>query len=506
MLNNSLQSAERGAEVLDAKTQTASATADETKDQAIERLSLLSHTDYALERDTVAAKFDIPVTYLDLDVKEARRKRKRSSNDNAMFKDAEPWEFPIDGPELFDEIRDTIKRYAVLPKHTDVAITLWSAFTYCIEAVHVAPLLVITSPEKRCGKTTVLSLLRRMVRRPLAASNIKPAAMYRSIELWHPTLLIDEADTFLREDEELRGIINSGHTRDTAFVIRVVGEGADMVPGRFSTWSAKAIAAIGSLSDTNTDRAVVVELRRKLPGEEVRKLRHFEDAFDDLRRKLIRFAEDNEAAIGGARPEIPDSLNDRAADNWEPLLAIADTVGGDWPKLAREAANALSNKGDEPESTKVQLLTDIKAYFTKTDHDRVSSQDLIEWLKGLETRPWADYKHGRAISPRQLAGLLRHFKIAPGTHRDAGGVFKGYVIEDFVDAFGRYLPSAKPAPNRLHQLQPCFNKENGGFSEVTSSKVLPQGNGELPLQNSHVTDVTDSRGGIGDEGESEVCL
>lgn len=160
-----------------------------------------------------------------------------------VFPETEPWPEAVDGGELLAKLAATCRRYIVLPEHADVALALWIVFTHCVDAVSVAPILALTSPEKRCGKSTVLALLRRLVQRAMAAANISAAALFRAVEAWAPTLLIDEADTFMGATEELRGILNSGHTRDSAFVIRTVGD--DHEPRRFSTWGAKAIALIG---------------------------------------------------------------------------------------------------------------------------------------------------------------------------------------------------------------------------------------------------------------------
>jgi putative DNA primase/helicase len=137
--------------------------------------------------------------------------------------------------------------------------------TWFIDVIQVAPLAVITAPEKRCGKSLLLSLFGQLVARPITASNISPAALFRSIDAWNPTLLIDEADAFMKDNEELRGLLNSGHTRDSAYVIRIVGE--KFTPTKFNTWGAKALAGIGHVADTLMDRAVILELRRKLPHE-----------------------------------------------------------------------------------------------------------------------------------------------------------------------------------------------------------------------------------------------
>lgn len=152
---------------------------------------------------------------------------------------------------------------------------VWVAQTWFIDYVEVAPLAIINAPEKACGKSQLLDVMGRMSARPLPVANVTPAAVFRSVELWSPTLLIDEADTFFRAKDELKGLINAGHTRANAFVLRTVGDNHE--PKKFSVWGAKALAGISlekHLSDPTMSRAILFNLRRKLPHETVQRLRH----------------------------------------------------------------------------------------------------------------------------------------------------------------------------------------------------------------------------------------
>ena len=205
----------------------------------------------------------------------------------------------------------------------------------------------------------------RLCRDPLLASNITPSALFRSIEKWKPTLILDETDTFLKENEDLRGLINSGHTCSTAFVIRCTGDNHE--PTSFNTFGAKLLAGIGNLPETIMDRAVVLRLRRKkLQDEKMERIRKTPDAlFDELCRKQARFSADHPKTIANANPAIPENLNDREQDNWEPLLAIAEAAGGHWPETARHAAVALSQNGDEQSSNAIKLLSDIRQIFSE---------------------------------------------------------------------------------------------------------------------------------------------
>jgi putative DNA primase/helicase len=259
------------------------------------------------------------------------------SGTSLEWNEIEPWPDSVDGAALLDEIITIITSFLVLPAHGAEVMALWIAFAHTLNVWSISPRLAFVSPEKRCGKTTALSIMQQMVPKPLPASNITAAAVFRSIELVTPTLLIDEADTFLRNSDELRGILNSGHCRAQAFVVRTVGD--DHTPARFCTWAPVVIAMIGNLPDTLSDRSIVVPLQRKKPEDHVDRFRLDRvEQFDELRRKFARWTKDKHSALGDWDGDAPRELHDRAADNWRPLLAIADVVGGNWPQAARQIA------------------------------------------------------------------------------------------------------------------------------------------------------------------------
>ncbi len=411
---------------------------------AVARLASLRPLEYEQIRDREAESLGVRVSALDKEVGIARKARQEEGGKAVMFPTVKAWNEVVDTDQLLTEIHATIKRFIICERETAITATLWIAFTWIVDAVEVAPLAVITAPEKRCGKTQLLTLIGRISRRPLLAANISPAATFRVIEAHSPTLLIDEADSFFKDNEELRGVINSGHTRQSAYVIRTVGD--DHTPQQFSTWGAKAISGIGHLAETLMDRAVILELRRKLPNESVQRLRHAKKSlFDQLASKLARFADDSAQAIGEARPDLPDALNDRAQDNWEPLLAIADYAGGTWPTDARNAALKLSGKEQEAVSLSAELLCDIEEVFQRKSLDRITTAELIESLISDDEKPWATYSRGKPMSPRQLAKRLHEYGIQSQSIRVGQGTAKGFMLNRFDDAFSRYLtPKATP--------------------------------------------------------------
>jgi putative DNA primase/helicase len=283
----------------------------------------------------------------------------------------------------------------------------------------------------------------------------------------------------MRDNEELRGLLNCGHERDSAYIIRTVGE--NFTPTRFNVWGAKALAGIGHLADTIMDRSVTLELRRKLPHESVDRLRHAEpDLFAELSEKLARFAEDYQDAVRHARPEIPASLNDRAQDNWEPLLAIADVAGGEWPKLARQAAFKLSGVDSPTMTVGTELLSDIQEIFDTKGQDRISTADLITALCSDDEKTWATYNRGKQISPRQVARKLGEYGISSQTIRIGHSTAKGFLREWFDEAFSRYLApppfasvtTSQPSPDAALRVTDSFPRYGNKLGKVTPNPAL----------------------------------
>lgn len=404
-------------------------------------LSVMDSLNYDKLRERVAKVAGIRVSTLDGEVYKLRAcntdRNENKSGTVIMFNDPEPWPTPVDGNELFSQIKETLNKYVVLPEYGDIAITLWILHTWTHEVAFISPMLAIESPEKRCGKTTLLILIQPLARKAMSASNISPPALFRAVEKWSPTLLIDECDTFVKDNDELRGILNSGHTRNTAFVIRTVGE--EHEPRLFCTWGPKALALIGSLPPTVEDRSIIIKMRRKTPGEKVHRLRLDKTTeLETLKRKCYRWAKDNLPQLRNLDPDTPKGLHDRAGDNWRPLLAIADIISGEWPDTARKAAIGLSGSNDMAESINVLLLEDMEKALKEHDGS-IASAEFVKFLVKMEERPWPEWYQGKPITPRQVAKLLRPFDIKPGLIRFGNEVARGYKNEDFKDAFSRYL-------------------------------------------------------------------
>ncbi len=409
----------------------------------IDKLSMLSAIEYDQARLGKAKEIGIQVKTLDAAVKAAKARASvndvsNPANSNLLFQEVPLWHQAIDIRDLLLDLVMIFDRFAILPRHSSVALALWVCFSWCIDSASTAPILAIVSPEKRCGKTTILSLLKLLVKRPLPAANITSAALFRSIEEFKPTLLIDEADTFLRQSDDLRGILNSGHTRSTAYVLRTVGD--EHKPKAFNTWGAKAIALIGKLPDTLHDRSIVIQLKRKLPGELTERLHRTIYNFDIVRSKLARFADNNQLLIKRQLPtKLSDSISDRAADNWETMLAIAKLAGEEFEKLAINAVKALTDNTAEPQTYGITLLNDIKEIFERNEADRIFSSHLVQELCIDPEKPWATFKRGNPIDQRQVAKILSEFAILSKSIRIDSDNLKGYELDQFEDVFLRYL-------------------------------------------------------------------
>lgn len=408
---------------------------------------------------------------------------------------------------ILSDLSALICRYVALPSdEAATAVALWIAHTWTIDAFETTPRLAIISPALGSGKTRLLEVLELVVREPLFASNISVAVLFRVIDRKQPSILLDEADSFFgskktaENHEDLRAALNAGY-RQGASVYRMVGLGSKMEEKEFKIFSPVALAGIGDLPDTVMDRSVLVEMRRRRPDEMVDQFRQREarQRAQPIRDALAFWAIDAADPLKIARPGMPEGVTDRAADVWEPLLALADMAGGEWPREAREAARVLTSRlsGREP-SVGIRLLADIREVFS--DVDRLTSQRLCDRLAELEEAPWGDW-YGKPIDPRGLARKLRPFDVHPRTIRTGDETPKGYLREDFADAWGRYLPALAATTATTATTQPI----QGKLAETLSATEPPQPQ-HLADKPPVVTDVADVADIDGDDWEPDLDL
>ena len=355
----------------------------------------------------------------------------------------------VDGAALLDRLRETIRQYVILPNTEALdAVVLWIAASHALAAWACAPRLVIRAPEKRCGKSRLLDLVEAACHNPLITVNASPAAVYRAIGSDDPpTLLIDEYDTIFGPStagsaEDLRGLLNAGHQRNRpALRYDANSQQVERIP----TFAMAAMAGIGAAPDTIEDRAVVIHMRRRAAREKVLPWRVMRDRpiVAALGVKLRDWLTANLDQLKHATPVMP--VEDRDADTWEPLIALADLAQGEWPIRARTAAVTLTGAREETaaNSDRVRLLTDCRTIFTDAGRHSTAlpTSHLIERLRGIDEAPWAD------LNAHKLAKLLREFGIfSAGNIRFVTGQAKGYRKADFADAWDRYCAPDVPQP------------------------------------------------------------
>lgn len=440
----------------------------QTDDAMIARLVALKPLEYDRVRVEKAKALGVRPATLDSMVKAARE---ANNQGDSQFADIEPWHEAIAPAQLLDEVTSTIQRFIVLDKHQAQTAALWVAACWFVDIIWFAPFALINAPEKACGKTQLLTVLARLAPRPIQSSGISQAALYRTIEKYKPTLFIDEIETVLNDNEPLRGILNAGYSRDSSVIYRCVGDDHESTP--FNIWGMKAIAGINAIkiADTITSRSIVFELRRKTASESVERLRRAEAGlFEALASKLARFKDDFASEVQQACPALPDALADREQDNWEPLLQIATVAGEHWPNTAINAALRLSNATQTPMSSANELLVDIQEIFETKQIIKISTSDLINALCDDAEKSWATYNRGKPLSPRQLSSKLKDYGIASKDLRFGyDGVKKGYEVEQFNDAFTRYLTLP---PENGHLSATTLQTNNGKALNVADEKLI----------------------------------
>jgi Protein of unknown function (DUF3631) len=344
--------------------------------------------------------------------------------------------------EYLDLVERFLCRFVAFPsEHEPVAIALWVAHTHVVDAFETSPILAVTSAEMRSGKTRVLDVLELLVPNPYRVITPSEAVTYTILaQRPRPTMLLDEADAIFgprtaERYEGLRAILNSGNKAGTS-VPRVKLEGKTRSVDWFDVYGPKAIAGIGDLPSTVADRSIPIRMKRRTASEPIERFR--QRTAEMLASEIVA---DFDAVPLVTDVPVPEELNDRAADSWEPLLALADAAGGSWPIRARMAAVALSSDDEIPVTVGIRLLSEIKVVFAEDDH--LTTADLLRRLHDLEDAPWGDW-YGSPLSGRGLAKLLGPYRVMPMQRRVHGEKSRGYFRSDFTDAWTRYVLDPLP--------------------------------------------------------------
>ena len=367
---------------------------------------------------------------------------------SAIDKPEPAWE-PLDGAQLLDRVEAFLVRFVAYPSDAArVSHVLWVAHTHLMGAWESTPRIAFLSPEPGSGKSRALEITELLVPRPVHAVNTSPAYLFRKVsdEAGPPTLLYDEIDTVFgpkaKDNEDIRGMLNAGHRRG-AVSGRCVIRGKTVDTEELPAYCAVALAGLDDLPDTIATRSVIVRMRRRAPHEHVEPFRHRVNAAEGhlLRDRLADWAESVEPVVAGAWPDMPEGIEDRNADVWEALLAVADAAGGAWPERARCSAVALvAEKSADRGSLGIRLIDDVRNAFTDAHADKLGTDRLLSHLTDLDESPWADLR-GKPLDARALSVRLGRYGIRPRNVRLEDRIVKGYERSDLVDAWSRYLPS-----------------------------------------------------------------
>jgi hypothetical protein len=330
------------------------------------------------------------------------------------------------------------------------------------------PRLAFLSPEPGSGKSRALEISSLLVPNPVMAVNVSPAYLFRKVGGEETvTLLYDEIDAVFgpkaRENEEIRALLNAGH-RKGAVAGRCVVRGKIIETEDISAYAAVALAGLGGLPDTIMTRSVVIRMRRRHDGERVEPYRsriHGREGYR-IRDAIAVWA--RSAKIDW--PKLPEEIQDRDADVWEPLIAIADAIGEKWSTKARVAAVSLVTAAQEAEtSLGVRLLTDLRTVFK--GEDELTSKTILDRLIALPESPWGDLR-GKPLDERKLARLLRPYEVKPKVLRTSAGTLRGYSKADLEDQWRRYL---SPSPAKGETSETSETTAAGGTIEPSVSDV-----------------------------------
>jgi hypothetical protein len=358
--------------------------------------------------------------------------------------------------EVLAALEDYVTKYVVLSADQRCAIVLWAAHTWAVDASDLSPYLSVTSAVMRSGKTQLVGTLRYVVAEPWVAIQPTEAILFRRVDQLRPTLFLDEVDTLFHSKDDrhepLRALLNAGNRRGTT-VPRIVpgARKGDFDTHDFEVFCPKLLAGIGHPPVTVADRSIPIRMEKKLPDDVAARFREklvMVDAMEPRQQLALWAASGVVDRMKEAWPALPDELNDRAQDSWEPLLAIADEAGEGWPERARAAAVALARASEDGVDHKVKLLGDTRDIFGELDVARVPTESMLRAL--VEKDPWGDWwgdqvEAGKLKSPAsRLSRMLGEFGIGPTQFKIGGVKTRGYERADFVDAWKRNLPDLPP--------------------------------------------------------------
>ena len=427
-------------------------------------LAQLGELAYAQRRPLLAKAAGVGVTALDR-VRDEARKAARGARSQARTEPA-PWPVPVNGDSLLDGFVTALRRFIVADAWLLDVVALWIVAAWVLDAFNVFPMLLITAPTRECGKTRLLDVIARLAPNPMPSGSATPAVLYRSTEQ-RPTILLDEIDRWIEKDDELIAFLNNGWQPNIPFR-RCAGD--DHHIEEFACWCPKALAMIGMPQFANADalvsRSLVLQMRRKLPGDAVERFRHRRAYHElaELGRMAARWTTDHLEKLRGFEIGENDlaSLDGREVDNWEVLAAVAYFAGGAWPQRLR---NAIPGLRHEDEDLSIELLRDLRPLIEKQPAISIHTETILSHLVALDDRPWGRIRKGdKPVDGDWLRRRLKRFEIKPEPRAFEidGRELRGYQLEPLHEAFERYLGPTDP--EKVSDVSEVSANEPGGLS------------------------------------------
>ncbi|WP_225507763.1 DUF3631 domain-containing protein [Mycolicibacterium fortuitum] len=399
--------------------------------------------------------------------------------------------------KLLDQVNAMVNKYVAFPsEHHSVVVALWVLHTWTVNAFYVTPRLILDSAEPGSGKTRVLELLALLCRSAKLTLSTTTAALYRRIAaaqdegLQPPTVLQDEADaifgkTSTPQAEDLRALFNAGY-RKGATVDRCEGDAKNMKVREFPVHAPVALAGLaGRMPDTIRTRGVTLHMRRRRPDQKVSDFRERDAQAEvaPIREQLETWAGEQEDLLAAARPKMPAGVTDRAAEIWEPLIAIADLAGDGWATKARAACTYFvvsSASDDERLSLGQRLLRDIKQVFDNEAMNAMWSSDIIAKLTSDPESEWRDL-WGKTLDQRRLAKELARYGVKSKSVRIGVATSKGYDIDGptgLRQAWDHWLTpsvsgtSGTSDTSQVTALRTVPDSETNGTSDTQAAQAL----------------------------------
>lgn len=415
----------------------------------------------------------------------------------------DPWPGAVAGAELLDSLTTEFERFLWLPPHGAGLLAILTLYSYLWESFEWAPILAVTSPTPACGKGRVLDVLEKVVCRPWRTGNATVPVLFRIIEQNTPFCLIDEFDSVDKDSRAtIANILNQGF-HVSGRVHRVEGDKIKAAV-EYRCFCPKVVACIraSTIGRATATRCINLRMQKKPRKTKLERFRKYDGT--ECRSKCARWAMDNKSQVEALYRQgvrLPDELEDREQDIWEPLFTVAEAAGGDWPQHIRAAALHFCGQrmGGEVEDSGVAVLRAFRDYFTEQGTDRVSSEAICEWLNKQPDAGFDGWRDGKGMDQRALAKVLRPFDIQPQSVAIGRERPKGYLFCWFSELWEAHLPP-DPAPNeRNSATNPVNIGGNGNFTSATERSGSGSKNGVS-------TSEDGQSGGVADKSEPEAIL